>query len=291
MDIPEFEEKQYEGALSHELAAGQPTAYASGQVLEALVGYDLALYPGEPKIWDLLDEGFPPGALLSSGLWSTAPRQPLDADLPQDLVSLILQVKRPHRLDHWRAGQHHYWKGPYFRFYVEEAQQAQLAALERSLASRALVRYGAAAFLTYDQLYAHQRSRGLADHSAFVSPRALVGHRLWSYARPGTHGYANPEGERAEADTWETLNNRAREIATSQTIIEHVRELAQIGSRDSERSDWLDRLLPPGANIGRKRRDAISSWGVFAGQVARMGAEWFVLDVTGDRQRDESDRR
>jgi hypothetical protein len=38
MDIPQFEEKQYESALTQELAAGQPTAYPSGQVLEAVVG-------------------------------------------------------------------------------------------------------------------------------------------------------------------------------------------------------------------------------------------------------------
>jgi len=171
MDLAEFEEKQYESAPSQELTAGHPTAYPSGQVLEALVGYDLALRPGDEKIWRLLAVGFPPGVVLSSGLWSTAPTKPRDADLPSDLVSLILQVKRPHRLDHWRAGQHHFWMGPYFRFYSDARQHAQLAGLEGGLGSRALVRYAAAAFLTFGALYAHQRDRTVADYSTFVEQR------------------------------------------------------------------------------------------------------------------------
>ena len=38
----------------------------------------------------------------------------------------------------------------------------------------------------------------------------LAGHRLWSYADPGTAGYVNPEGMDAEGDTRETLLLRAR---------------------------------------------------------------------------------
>jgi hypothetical protein len=39
----EFEEKQYETALIFDLQRGQPRAFSAGQVLEALVGYDVAL--------------------------------------------------------------------------------------------------------------------------------------------------------------------------------------------------------------------------------------------------------
>jgi hypothetical protein len=280
MDLPEFEEKQYEGALIQELVAGQPTAYPSGQVLEALVGYDVALHPGEPKIWELLDAGFPAGVVLTAGLWSSGPKTPPSADLPRDLVSLILQVKRPQRLDHWRAGQDHYWHGPYYRFHIEDRQQGQLAALERGVAGRALVRYAAAAFLTLDSLYECQRNRVVAEHSTFAAPAVLVGHRLWSYAGPGAVGYANPAGTEASGDTRETLFGRASESVTHQSLSEHVRDLAEVGGVDLGPDDWLDQITEPEQGIAAERRLAIRGWAAFAQAVARNRAEWLIVDFT-----------
>jgi hypothetical protein len=56
-----FEEKQYEEGLTLELAAGSTAVFPSGQVLEALVGYDVALAPGDPKVWQLIGSGVPAG--------------------------------------------------------------------------------------------------------------------------------------------------------------------------------------------------------------------------------------
>jgi hypothetical protein len=281
MEFAEFEEKQFEIALITELAAGQPTAYPSGQVLEALVGYDVALHPGDPKIWDLLEVGFPPGIVLSPGLWSRSPNRPPTADLPQDLVSLILQVKRPCLLNHFRAGQHHYWRGPYYRFQIEGDQQGQLAALEAGAAGRALVRYASAAFLTMGVLYEHQRERVIAEHSSFVAPSTLSGHRLWTYARPGTTGYANPDqGLEAPSDTRETLFARAAESITHESIATHVQELATSAGADMEPAAWIDELFPPDAVTTSDRRHAIRAWASIAQAVERAGASWFVLNLT-----------
>lgn len=276
MEYADFEEKQYESALSQELTAGHPTAYPSGQVLEALVGYDVALRPGGKRIWELLDAGFPPGALLSAGLWAACDKQPSDADLPEDTVSLILQMKRPHRLDHWRAGQHHFWKGPYFRFYIFEDQHAQLGALETAVRGRALVRYASPAFLTFAALYRYQRNRTIADESTFVSPSVLTGHRLWSYAGPGTKGFANPEGEPAPADTRETLLGAAGRIAERATLREHVAGLAAaLPPVDLSASDWAA-LFPDG--IDEERLPAVEAWARVMAAVTAGGAEWFVMN-------------
>jgi hypothetical protein len=262
------------------LTAGEPTAYPSGQVLEALVGYDIALNPGEPRIWEILELGFPPGIVLTSGLWSSAPEQPPAADLPRDLVSLILQAKRPQRLDHWRAGQNHYWRGPYYRFYIEEGQQTQLAALEKGVAGQAVVRYASAAFLQLDALYNHQRARLVAHRSAFVAPETLQGHRLWSYAEPGIVGFVNQEGFEARADTAETLVASLRERATYQTLNEHVQELAEGAGVDVGPDLWIDRLAARADQPPERRRAALLAWAAFAQRVAQLRAEWLVVDLT-----------
>ena len=134
MEVAEFEEKQYEYGLTNEIAAGSTAVFPSGQMLEAILGYDIALDPGDPRIWALLKSEMPPGLRLTPSLWRRGAQPPL-AKLPARLVSLVLQAKRPERLDHWRAGQNHRWRGPYYRFYVDTPQDQQqvLDHLERAL--------------------------------------------------------------------------------------------------------------------------------------------------------------
>lgn len=227
MKIAEFEEKQYEIPLVHEIAASSARVYPVGQVLEELVGYDVALVPGDPRIWELLDTGMPAGALLTPGLWAPFARVPAAEDLPPRLVSLILQFKRPQYLDHWRAGQYDYWHGGYFRFYLDDDQQSRLQTLEGRVEPNALVRYAAAAFVEYRLLCDYAERRSVSENSTFVAPSQVAGHRLWSYASPGTIGYANPEGVALECDTIETLIGRARDQAEPMTLREHVRRLAR----------------------------------------------------------------
>lgn len=278
MEEPDFEEKQFEWALGHELTAGSPTAYPSGQVFEALTGYDLALRAGNRDIWDLLEVGMPPGAILSSGLWSGAPKKPPDSKLPRSLVSLVLQVKRPQRLDHWRAGQYEYWQGRYYRFYIGQAQQAQLVALEQNLKEAALVRYVGPAFLTFSDLYMHQHGRTLAAHSTFVAPHVLRGHRLWSYRGPGTIGYANPGGEVGESDEWGTLIERAAAMATRVSLEDHILELAARIEPDEDPNRW-----PIGTfedfGLSKRQSEVARAWALTAQMIAFSGAEWFVLEL------------
>jgi hypothetical protein len=272
----EFEEKQYEIALTFELVNGTTEFFPSGQVLEALVGYDVALSPDDPRIWKLLDAGIPPGALLDPTLWTDFPNRPSADQLPPRLVSLILQVKRAQYLDHWRAGQHDYWKGPYFRFYTDARQQARLERLESRVGTLALVRYVAPAFLTYSDLCRNQLKRELASESSFVGPSGLTGHRLWSYAGPGIVGYANPEGHEVEADTFETLLTLAADQAQEQSLSDHVRGLAlEAGLDEMERVEEWTQILR--RDLSENQRSRINDWAVFSDAVASVGATWLVL--------------
>jgi hypothetical protein len=275
MDVAQFEEKQYETGLLFELAGTSPDFFPSGQALEAALGYDFALSPGDSRIWGLLDAGLPPGIVLTPSLWPSG-RRPDANRLPPNVVSLIVQAKRPQYLDHWRAGQHHHWRGPYFRFHLDQSQQGTLAHLERRVARAALVRYACAAFVEYSALIRHQLRRTLAQNSTFVAPGALVGHRLWSYAGPGTTGYANPEGQVAEADSLESLLATARATAARQSLAEHFHSLASALGESEQGEAWTS-LLADELRLDEPRADVLLAWARVASTVARAGASWLIL--------------
>jgi hypothetical protein len=284
MDIAEFEEKQYETGLLLELAGSSPKFFSSGQALEAAVGYDFAVSTGNPSIFDLLQSGIPPGILLTPSLWP-AEKQPPAERLPASLVSLIVQAKRPQHLDHWRAGQNHYWLGPYFRFHLDRRQQRILESLEVAVADDAVVRYASAAFISYGMLQQHQLAHAIAEHSSFVSPGELAGHRLWSYSGPGISGFANPEGEERPSDSIETVLGTARDLASPQTFREHFHVLAQAASSalvearqpmDPAEGEWAG-LVAETLGLPTEARQALVDWATVAVAVAFTGGLWMVL--------------
>jgi hypothetical protein len=127
----EFEEKQFELAMSVELADGRlGTVYSSGQVLEAIVGYDAVAQPRHNNpIWQILQVPRPAGLRLVPVMW--APGATPDASrLPASPVSLILQYKRPEYISRAPAKQWTYWRAPYFRFERKQPQHKILRQLE-----------------------------------------------------------------------------------------------------------------------------------------------------------------
>jgi len=64
MPWAQFEEKQYESAANVEFAIGDAEVYASGQVAEALLAYDVALNTMNLAVWQLLGTALPKGAIL-----------------------------------------------------------------------------------------------------------------------------------------------------------------------------------------------------------------------------------
>lgn len=274
MERSEFEEKQYEVAALWELANGSTSVFPSGQVLESLVGYDAALDPGPSPIWSVLGSGQPTGIQLTPALWLPFARLPPAAKLPSKLVSLILQFKTSEFTDHWKAGQYHHWRRGYYRFWLHSVQQLRLETLEDNLKGKALVRYAAPAFLQYSDLLYLASTGNVCGHSAFVSAGRLTGHRLWSYAGPGTHGYANPEGEETPADTFESLLGTLESEAAPQNLAEHVIGLADVIRVDGAMSEFAGEIA---AQFPIDYRSAVAAWIDVARTVASTGSSWLVV--------------
>jgi hypothetical protein len=125
-----------------------------------------------------------------------------------------------------------------------------------------------------------KRGQVVAENSTFVAPQVLRGHRLWSYARPGTVGYVNPEGVEAGGDTAETLIASLRDSTTHQTLDEHVRDLAQGAGAEPGSDEWVARLLAEDEGLADERRTTLAAWAAFAQRVAELRAEWLVLDFS-----------
>ena len=200
MKPAEFEEKEYEIPLYHELAA-DPNIWSPGQVFEHQIGIDGAVYLAE--LWLFSQHNFrsvPPGVSLSRYNWpgNWFPNRKKDR-LPSYRLNLFMQVKRPE----WssRAGRVMKGfgkKGANWRFAIDQGQQQSLEVLANRLKERALVVYAAPVFHTHRDLFRHIRTSGLAGHSSFPSVYRLSGHQAWYYKCPGASGWANVAPEEIE---------------------------------------------------------------------------------------------
>ena len=191
------------------------------------------------------------------------------------------------RLNHWRAKQHHYWRGAYYRYPIDQDQQLILAGLEAATSTDAVVRYAAPAFVSWAEHEKHQAAGQLAEHSSFVSPAVLTGHLVWTYNGPGTTGYANPDGEEAPADTLGTLMDVANANAREQSFAEHILALQNVAQelirslrfevsttrRPARQSQVpsFDERVPPDV------RDLVQAWLTFSYVVAWAGAAWLIV--------------
>ena len=284
MPIAEFEEKQYETAANIELGLQHAAVFAAGQVLEAVVGYDAAIHPpAQAPIWSLVGAA-PGGLVLTPNLWQRARVQPKAPQLPSTYVSLILQYKRPKYLTTSMATQWHHWGKPYFRFPILHRQQVILSHLENALAARAVLRYACPAFWMYNDLQTYQAARDVLSQSTFVSAISLTGHSAWTYDLPGTVGYANPNGERIQADeiagVWEEAKRKSKH--QNENLFQHLRSVGgSVGAPKISRDnipDWF--LTPYGFDfLEIDEVQAVADTLALTNLFGRLGASWFVADL------------
>lgn len=283
MPIATFEEKQYEMQANIELALQHAPLFPVGQVLEGLVGYDVASDPPDrAPIWSLMGAARPMGMGLMPSLWTRARTRLRAASLPSSYVSLILQYKRPEYLTRSNASQWSLWSAPYFRFEVDRDQQEILAALETEMAGRALVRYACASFWTYAELQDYQSRREVLSESTFVPPASLIGHGVWTYNSPGTAGWANPDPEAIPTEDYRTMfeNMRSRTTFRGENLFEHLRGLASgLGL------DPLGNTIPPWimalsrrASLSPPQLQAVADVIEISDRTGKAGASWFVAD-------------
>jgi hypothetical protein len=296
----EFSEREFELSVCLEMAEGAPrgSIFTIGQVLEGILGYDIAAAPpkGHP-IWKQIGETCPRGVRLAPGYWPQS--NSLQPKLfPATPASLILQIKRPEYLRTSNSLQWTRWRQPYFRFQTRHPQQSILARLEKRLGGDALVRYAAPAFwrrLDFEDAYLSGR---LIESLGVVPPKTLVRHRYWTYREAGSVGFPNPSPKRIR---FQTLKEALREIVpddrpsrvdldltpqtrlriylasvAGRTLQERWRGTADL--RDMKR--WRMHLEEIDG-LTKSSIDAIEGLAYLSTMAARAGGVWFLVDAAG----------
>ena len=192
--FPNFEEKQFEGALNADLLASGRLIYPPGQVLEAAVGFDAAIYSNNPKFWALWGHtGIPTGLPIGHRWWPVLP-SPLPS-FPPFALNVFIQYKRPQYIGRrgWKAKEWKHWRQDYYRFAITPHQQTALEHCENSLGAMGIVAYSSPVFHQATDLYRHQAAGTLIDNSNFAKVSSLTGHGMYTYVSPGTSGIACSE--------------------------------------------------------------------------------------------------
>ena len=205
--IAEFEEKEFEIPLIHQLAHGTFNLWSPGQVFEGKFGIDAAIDVQSQIFW--ANVGFsniPRGAILEHHRLGRIRRNlRTNRTLPDFNLNLFLQIKRPEGLrKRPRALSRLGLQSPYWRFTITPHQQILLEKLNRDLSNRAFVAYACPVFHLHSDLYYHTRNNSLVEHSTFIKVSRLTGHTKWVYHRSGTTGIGCSEPKRINDENFIT---------------------------------------------------------------------------------------
>lgn len=197
MTWAQFEEKELEGPLNAQLSA-RGVFWSPGQVLEKIVGFDVAMVVSEVGFWASMGFGtVPSGRRVLSSWWPGWPSlfvRPLFRfrTPPTFTLNAFFQYKRPQYLSHggseWSA-----WASPYYRFDLTRHQQLALEACATSLGVHGLVAYGSPVFYQRDELFRHIEHGTLVNNTHFVEAVRLSGHARYTYVAPRKNGKAHSD--------------------------------------------------------------------------------------------------
>lgn len=201
MESAQFEEKEYEALLYHQLPTGSQPPWAPGQVLEYYLGFDRGLLLGPSFLWGLHGHPGPlPGVSPFGDLWPALGAPPPDRDrLPSFALNLFIQAKRPDigkRLT--KVLKQKGLGSPFYRFQINPEQQLTLSAVASALVGRALFVYAAPVFGSSSELFRHTQAGTLASHSTFPNVDLFAGHKAWYYSQPGATGLVNDSYNRVD---------------------------------------------------------------------------------------------
>jgi len=234
MPSAEFEEREYEAPLYNQLLQGSGVVWAPGQVLEGLVGIDYSMFTVNPWFWRLHDFDEPPlGVVLGRGPLGRWWNEIVETrPAPDFALNLFIQAKRPivgKRAPKKLAG--FGIKGAYWKFDLEQHQQAALLSLAQVASNRALICYAAPAFDRLSQLYAHQKAGTIVEASTFPSAQSLATHTSWYYNTPGCGGAANPSLERIDGPSLQEsiaalLARRNNNVDDRESAADSIKSLA-----------------------------------------------------------------
>jgi hypothetical protein len=221
MENAEFEEKDFEGALYHSLAAGFPHLWTPGQVFEHHFGIDAALHTLNEFFLRAVASYPLKGVVLRDLRWGyVARRVGRRPRMPSFRANALIQAKRPQHL----KGAYgnlipHGITGQYWRFAVVKHQQRLLERLYRKIKHRAVVTYACPSFHLWDDLDTHLSNGTIAQHCSYVSIAAMSGHDHWCFDAPGGAGVALSEPEKVQgsplAEQFAAVAGTLRDSTTS----------------------------------------------------------------------------
>lgn len=291
----EFGERQFELAANLELLAGSGSFLAPTPSVEARLAIDVALTPGDPRIWRLLGVPPPPGIRAGPGAFRHWPAGAAPTASPPFLVSLFTQYKRSTHLTRSTATE---WKehgAPYWRVALRAHQHRILQELEAAAGSDAVVRYAAPKFWQHREMWQHQGAGAVLDNSLFVAPSEIdPGHtRLtWSDSR-GLVGHSEPESLRAETsqDLRAEIENRVetrRREPVRRTPRHHLGELATALSNltpsQRHREQWQNEIAASPDIRDRFKTDEVieplADIATIAEAAHAARASWLMVAVT-----------
>ncbi len=198
MQPAEFEERDLEGSLYHQLAGNCPNLWTPGQVFEGHFGIDAALFVTHPFFYQVFNIIRPMGSVVLNDyswgyVWKTYKKK---RPLPNFSVNALFQAKRPDYLQGRSSSlAMHGISGSYWRFKISGHQHRLLERLYLNLKKRIIISYVSTAFHTMDDLYDHISNNSLVPNCTFVSAWRLNEHKQWCYKCPGARGvaYSDPE--------------------------------------------------------------------------------------------------
>lgn len=206
MTPADFEEREYEGPLYHQLELGSRLLWSPGQVLEFHLGFDRAAFLAEAYLFKLHGYKGPlAGVTISRFPWPSLPHSsPLRQRLPPFRLNCFIQAKRPEigkRLPSNLAALG--TTRPFYRFHITPHQQRHLFAAADRLRDRALFVYAAPVFGTARELFLHMTQGSIADASTFPDVITMEGHSRWYYNSPGAAGIPNQGNDRVDLGSLE----------------------------------------------------------------------------------------
>lgn len=277
----EFEEKQFEQSLNYELAISHEI-YAPGQVLEGVLGFDVALLSSHSHLFAAFAQMVPKGVHLQSSWWRHLPPNP---DLfPPFKFNVFLQHKRPEFLSTASAREWQSWRGPYFRYDITSHQQVALAALAGCVGNSAIVAYSSPAFWENSSLWDAISAQSLVGKTHFVGAASLSGHGRYTYDSACGRGLAFSEPVSINSLDFASAVRLARESAEYSSnarflveVAEHVHKAVGVVAESDDRGfvSLYNRVIEQSDRSSQSGR-----YGDVRRSLARIGAFCFVTSTS-----------
>jgi hypothetical protein len=232
----EFEEKTYEQHLTRELVNGRRLFFPPGQVLEGIVGFDVALRTSNRHFWKLFPHAnswwrrmlfMPPlGIHLRHEWWQELERE--IEYFPKFKFNCFIQAKRPERMVRSDAEEYASWNKPYFRYDTFSSQRQALESLAHTTSGKAIVAYACPAFHTHKELWTAIYSGQLVSRSNFCEVAKLNGHGRYSFVSSGSYGTAHSDPIPIESRPFEQALDELQDQAAWESNSAFLTETAKV---------------------------------------------------------------